>query len=504
MNDTSAPGNNTRMLTAPSGEQGQGGQPGDNTRSATITHTGATTYSSDAETAEATYSSDQANESALLVTGGLVALDAPTINKTGSASGDDADFYGINAAALATSGATLNISGGTITTDGTHANAVFSYGTGTTINIAETTITTKSDTSGGIMVTGGGTLTADNLTIDTSGRSSAAIRSDRGGGTINVTGGTYVTHGIGSPAVYSTANINVKDASLISTSSEGVVIEGKNSVTLEQVILTDTNNQLNGQSETYKNIFIYQSMSGDATEGTGTFSAKNSTITTNQGDHFFITNTTATINLEHTDFIQNDQSGSFLRAATGKWGTSGQNGGQVTVNAKNQEITGDFNIDAASSLTLNLEASYVRAAFLGDGAKTLNISKDSIMVLTADSHLTELTNFASDNSNIYANGHKLYVGSTEVTNLNQSAAPASFITKNSDEITTIGIETIAVTEQPTGFPLWGWFAIGGGVLVLAFIGALVAYLCRKRKQSGPDFGTGHDSVAGDDYNSLNK
>ena len=487
MNDASAPGNNTRMLTAP------GGQPGD-TRSAAITHTGATTYNSDVETAEATYSSDQDNESALLVTGGLAALDAPTIQKTGSASGDDADFYGINAAVLATSGATLNISGGTVTTNGAHANAVFSYGSGTTINIAETTITTKADTSGGIMVTGGGALTADNLTIDTSGNSSAAIRSDRGGGTIGVTGGTYTTHGVGSPAVYSTADITVRDASLISTASEGVVIEGKNSVTLEKTTLTDTNNQLNGQSETYKNIFIYQSMSGDASEGTGTFSAKNSTITTNQGDHFFITNTTATINLEHTDFIQNDQSGSFLHAATGKWGTSGQNGGQATVNAKNQEITGDFNIDAASSLTLNLEASYVRAAFLGDGAKTLNISKDSIVVLTADSHLAELTNATSDNSNIYANGHKLYVGATEVTNLNQSAVPVSFITKNGDETAVTVSETVTVTEQSTGFPLWGWFAIGGGVLALAFIGALIAYLCRKRKQSGPDFGTGHQNV----------
>ena len=39
---------------------------------------------------------------------------------------------------------------------------------------------------------------------------------------------------------------------------KGVVIEGKNSVTLENVELTDTNNTLNGQSTTYKNIFLYQ------------------------------------------------------------------------------------------------------------------------------------------------------------------------------------------------------------------------------------------------------
>jgi hypothetical protein len=71
----------------------------------------------------------------------------------------------------------------------------------------------------------------------------------------------------------------VKDATLVATASEGVVIEGKNSVTLDNVKLTDTNNKLNGQSTTYKNIFLYQSMSGDADTGEAVFTAKNSTIT---------------------------------------------------------------------------------------------------------------------------------------------------------------------------------------------------------------------------------
>ena len=141
------------------------------------------------------------------------------------------------------------------------------------------------------MVTGGGTLNATNLTVETQGNSSAAIRSDRGGGTMNVTGGTYTTHGQGSPAIYSTADITVNDAQLISTSSEGVVVEGANSVTLNNTILTDTNNTLNGQSETYKNIFLYQSMSGDASEGTAHFTANNSHIITNQGDTFSISPT---------------------------------------------------------------------------------------------------------------------------------------------------------------------------------------------------------------------
>ena len=38
-------------------------------------------------------------------------------------------------------------------------------------------------------------------------------------------------------------------------------------------------------------------MSGDAASGEAIFTSKNSTITTNKGDSFYVTNTTATINL---------------------------------------------------------------------------------------------------------------------------------------------------------------------------------------------------------------
>ena len=97
--------------------------------------------------------------------------------------------------------------------------------------------------------------------------------------------GTYTTTGNGSPTIYSTADITVSDATLVAKASEGVVIEGANSVTLNNCDLTDSNTKLNGQSTTYKNIFLYQSMSGDASNGTATFTAKDSNITTNNGDN---------------------------------------------------------------------------------------------------------------------------------------------------------------------------------------------------------------------------
>ena len=228
------------------------------------------------------------------------------------------------------------------------------------------------------MTTGGGITNATNLTIETAGTSSAAIRSDRGGGTVNVDGGTYKTTGKGSPSIYSTADITVKNAKLLATASEGIVIEGKNKVTLENVELEDTNNTLNGQSTTYKNIFLYQSMSGDAAEGIATFTANDSKITTNKGDSFYVTNTKAVINLKNNTIINNDSSGNFLRIQKDSWGNSGSNCGDVTLTINNQKAIGNIVVDSISTLDMEIKNnSYFEGIINGDKtAKNISLKID--------------------------------------------------------------------------------------------------------------------------------
>ena len=342
--------------------------------------------------------------------------------------GDATSFYGNNSGILAKDGATINIEDATITTDATGANGVFSYGgsattsntssDGTTVNIKNSNIVTTKDNSGGIMTTGGGLMNASNLTIKTSGISSAAIRTDRGGGTVNVDGGTYSTTGKGSPAVYSTANVTVKNATLDSSTAEGVCIEGKNSVTLDGVVLTDNNSELNGKSTTYKNIFLYQSMSGDADSGTSKFSAKNSSVTTNKGDTLYVTNTTAEFDLENNEFINNDESGNFLRVQADSWGSAGSNGGDVTLNFTNQKASGNIVIDSISTLKMKMtsNSSFEGAINADNSAKSieLSLSSDSSLTLTGDTYLTSLDNEDATNSNINFNGYKLYVGGVAI------------------------------------------------------------------------------------------
>ena len=334
------------------------------------------------------------------------------VTKTGdSDSGDEADFYGDNAAIFATNDATLDLTEMVIKTNGTHANAVFSYGEGTTVNVSDSVIETTGNCSGGLMTTGGGTMNATNLNIHTTGNSSAAIRSDRGGGTVNVDGGSYTTDGTGSPVIYSTADITVANASMESTASQGVVIEGKNSVTLNNVnMVADNNTKNSDKSDYYQAVMIYQSMSGDAAQGASTFTMTDGTLENQNGDVFFVNNTVTTINLERASIINNDESGVFLRAAAAGWGNEGSNGGQVTLNAASQAIDGDMVVDDVSNLNLYLrDGSTFTGAINADGQAGdvyVELESGSVWTLTDDSYITSLT---CDADSIDLNGHLLYV-----------------------------------------------------------------------------------------------
>ena len=405
-------------------ETGQMGGPGGQS-SGTASYSAVKEITSDETIKDETYSSENSDENAVLATGSITAqLSDTTITKTGdSDGGDTSNFYGNNSGITAKDGAALTLKNMKITTDASGANGVFSYGgsattsnssgDGTSVTISDSEITTTGDNAGGIMTTGGGTMTASDLTINTSGRSSAAIRTDRGGGSVDVTGGTYTTTGIGSPSVYSTTDIIVNNARLVSKASEGIVIEGKNSVTLNDCTLTDNNTELNGQSTTYKNIFLYQSMSGDAADGNAEFTAADSKITTKKGDTLYVTNTTATINLENNTIKNTDSEGNFLRAQADSWGNSGSNGGDVTLVMTKQKATGNIVIDSISTLDMTMKSgSYYEGTINGDNSARsikLTLDKKSKIKLTGDSYVTSLDDADTDYSNIDFNGYTLYV-----------------------------------------------------------------------------------------------
>ena len=383
--------------------------------------TSANTITEDTEVDSETYISTGDDENALRVDGATVILKDITIEKTAGSSSntEDGDFYGQNAGLLVLNGATATITGATVNTSVTNGNGVFSYGEGTVVNISDSTIRTTENNSGGIQTTGGGTMNAANLDVETQGNSAAAIRSDRGGGTVNVDGGSYVTNGTGSPAIYCTADISVSDATLTANASEGIVVEGKNSVALTDCDVTgNMSNTYNGDAdENIHCIMIYQSMSGDADVGEATFSAEGGSITAKTGDMFYITNTDCEITLKDVAFtLANDV---FLRvegnSSSRGWGTEGANGGDVTLTADSQEFTGNILVDEISSLALTMKngTSYEGAINPDGDGGTVDVTLDdnSTWTLTGDSYITR---FDGDTSNITANGYHLYVNGEQV------------------------------------------------------------------------------------------
>ena len=396
------------LILAGCGETAEGAQAASEA-AAVETATDAT--SAEETQAGTSYENSEDGGHAILADGETASYSNAVVNKTGDAEGDEADFYGENAAVFATNGAELTLSDMEITTDGTHANAVFSYGEGTTVNISDTTINPSGNCSGGIMTTGGGTMNASNLTIHTTGNSSAAIRSDRGGGTVTVNGGAYTTDGKGSPAIYSTADITVNDATLTSTTSQGVVVEGKNSVTLNNCTLNADNNTHNSdKSDHFQAVMIYQSMSGDADTGLSEFTANGGSITNANGDIFFVNNTATNITLSGVEIVNNGD-GVFLRAEAAGWGSEGSNGGKVNLTASAQQIDGDMIVDDISVLNLFLQdGSTFTGAINPDGAAGevyVELTGGSKWVLTADSAITSLT---CDADAIDLNGYTLTVG----------------------------------------------------------------------------------------------
>ncbi len=375
------------------------------------------------------------------------------VTKTGdSEEGDEADFYGDNAAIFATNGATLDLLDIVIDTDGKHANAVFSYGEGTTVNISNSEITTSGNCSGGLMTTGGGTMNAENLTIHTTGNSSAAIRSDRGGGTVTVTGGSYTTDGKGSPVIYSTADITVNDAKMESTSSQGVVVEGRNSVTLNNVSLVADNNSKNSdKSSWYQAVMIYQSMSGDAAEGEAAFSMKDGSLTNKNGDIFFVNNTVTTITLENVEITNQDSEGVFLRAAAAGWGSEGANGGKVNLYLKNQKQDGDILVDSVSAVNMYLTSGSTYQGAIdpdNEGKVYVEIESGSKWILSSDSYVTSLT---CDADAIDLNGHTLYVdGVAHVAGTASTGEAITLVSESSSDRSKGGPEGRDHDAPPSG------------------------------------------------------
>ena len=258
--------------------------------------------------------------------------------------------------------------------------------TGETETLKEEYTTTDSDKSA-ILVENGG-----NATIE--------------GATISKTGGD---------------STNTENSEFYGINS-GILVTQNSTATVTNSTLTASGTGNRGETD-QAGIMIYQSMSGDAGEGTGTFTATNSNLSIQANSKyyktapmFFITNTDAIINLKNCQLTYGSNT-LISNKGTTEWGTTGTNGGNLTLNAENQTLKGNIEIDNISTLKMNLTNSQYTGTINGEQtAKQIDIKIDSNtkIKLTGNSYVTSLEDEDTTYSNIDFNGYTLYVNGTAI------------------------------------------------------------------------------------------
>ena len=386
-------------------------------------------YTADATIIGQSYTADEMDQSAAWIKdGATVIFDDIDISKTTDGTGGEtASFYGLGSAMIVTDG-TAYVTHSNIWSDCEGGAGVFAYDDGVAY-VADTTICTSESggggtgvgsgngNAGGIHAAGGGTIYAWNLNIETSGGASAPIRSDRGGGTFVVDGGTYIAHNLnatGSPAVYCTGQTTIHNAILTAENNEAACIEGKNAVRLFDCVLTGDMIPTTEDDEQW-NIFVYQSGSGDAEDGTSYFEIVGGSVIANHGSMFYTTNTASVILCSHVTFSYAEDGNNVFLKATGNNNTRGWtgpngNGASCLFTADSQTIKGDFVWDTISELNAyfvngsvwtgrvyddegNIASETVSGEpLVHDGYCNVYIDNSSLWIVDGDSELMELYN----------------------------------------------------------------------------------------------------------------
>lgn len=354
------------------------------------------------------FSADTADQNTILLKNGAsLNMNLAALTKSGDTTSDDgSNFNGQNAVFLA-SDSTALLRNTSLTSSAEGANAVFATGDKSKIIAEHLKIHTTANSSRGLDATYNGTIIASDVDIKTEGAHCAAVATDRGEGNVTVSNSKFATSGEGSPCIYSTGNISINESQGNAAGSEIAVIEGKNSIMLDQADLTGAKKH---------GIMLYQSFSGDAAEGTAVFRAKDSRLTTtSSGPMFYVTNTNARAVIEHSSL--NFTSGILIQAASDHWGNSGSNGGHLTFTAVNQELKGNIIADNISSVDLSLTQKSTLTGAINQDQQAqnaaLHLTKASAWDVSADSYLTEFSDEDQTLQNITSNGHTVYYQNNE-------------------------------------------------------------------------------------------
>lgn len=265
--------------------------------------------------------------------------------------------------------------------------------------VSDTSYSSTGDDENALRVDGA-TVTLDGITVDkTAGSSSNTEAGDFYG----MNAGLLATDGAAVTIKNATVNTSAQNGNGVFSYGDGTT--GNMSDT--EGTSSDTN---------VHNVMIYQSQSGDAEEGTSSFSMTGGSLTAENGDMFYITNTACTIELSGVTINNQDSDGNLMTIAGNDashgWGTAGSNGGNVTLTCDDQTLEGNISVDSISTLDMTLKngSSFTGTINIVDNADggtavdnnaVVTIGEGCTWTLTGNCTVTSVSNSGTINYNGY-------------------------------------------------------------------------------------------------------
>ncbi len=361
-----------------------------------------------------TISASQTDESAVYVlNSGMLTMNSCTLSKSGNSSDvNTSSQYGLNAGLLVKSSGSVTLSETTVTTNGSGANGIFATGTNSSVVMTGGSIDASGSGAHGVDVTYGGSITTYNVDITTHDDNSSAIATDFGGGTVTVNGGTTITMstvaGSHSAGIYSTGVITVNNATVTSSADAGGVIDGTNSIILNNTSLT-------GKTQGVK-MHVTSPSTGNAL-----VTISGGSITVSEGDAFYFDGSSG----NSAKGVVTVKDNVTVNASTGVL-VNAVSPAVATFNVENSSLVGNIISTGSSTINVSLSnlASLSGAINNSNSATLVTLTMDctSSWTVTATSYINGLiTNpciSGASVSNITGNGFNVYYKTSTNPSLN--------------------------------------------------------------------------------------
>lgn len=328
-------------------------------------------------------------------------------------------YYGLNSAVIVKDGSSMELIDSDITTNVSYSSAFFLTGLNGTAKLDNINISTNKEYSSGLVSSDYGSITALDLDITTKGDNSTSLKSITSNSEINIEDSYLYTEGLYSPLIYSSGKINLTNTDGTALNSNIATIEGSNSITITDSKLT-TEHITNNDNPAGIYIYNEQSKSISADYTNATFTSTSSRLTIKETNNyesipmFYVTNIKATVNITDTEL---DYSNNILLKVVGNdtYGDIGNNGGEVTFTATDQELKGNIEIDDISKVRFNLNNSHYEGQINGNNSSKevdITFDKTSTWTLTGDSYINTLTiqngKISRLSRSIKSNGYDIY------------------------------------------------------------------------------------------------